>query len=197
MDKESLSCFPSTKTIAEETALSERAVCTHLEKAVADKWILKTERFGLAGRRWKRSLYTAKMPNKALNHVQHLKEKGTERRSEGTEPDDNKALSVVQSNYSYNYTKNQLRQGTEPRSAPSAKNAGPDFENKSDPLSWDAIEKINDEQFIRQFAEGRFKGPENAQRVYQILWPLAGTPFYQEMKKNPIIKKILKGFGPS
>jgi len=108
MDNDGGSCFPATRTIADNTGLSERSVCTHLELAANTGWIKKTERAG-NGQAWKRHSYEAAIPEKALKEVQHVEKKGTERGSarqakgteplsKGTEPDDKKALKEVQSN---------------------------------------------------------------------------------------------------
>jgi len=77
MDKSGGSCFPSTKRLSEETGLSERTVCTHLEIAEKEGWIQKMQQ-GLTGRAWKRHSYQALIPQKALKEIQHLEVKGTE-----------------------------------------------------------------------------------------------------------------------
>ena len=85
-------CYPSTRLLAEETGLSERAVITHLANARALGW-LRVSKHGFAGQEWARNQYTPSFPQ------------GTEPRSapceKGTEPHDKKALNDVQSNYSY------------------------------------------------------------------------------------------------
>lgn len=97
-------CYPSTKRLAAETSLSERAVCTAVAKAQAAGW-LKVKLMGFKGQKWKRNSYFPSWP-------QGLKE-GTEPRSaanpkalnvatEGTERHDKKALNHVQSNLSVN-----------------------------------------------------------------------------------------------
>lgn len=152
--------YPSTLTLADECALSERAVVTHLKLAHSLGWLVVTKH-GYGGQAWARNQYEPRVPDgfeprpkserkgterrsaplsgeiealndvqclgekgteagsvpcaqglstKALKHVQCLDEKGTEPRSvpsakalnlttEGTEPDDKKALNDVQSNY--------------------------------------------------------------------------------------------------
>lgn len=123
MDGQGGSCFPSTREIAEATGLSERAVCTHLERAAAGGWI-RRKAAGREGRAWRHMTYTAAVPD-VLNVVQHVREEGTERDSapqgvrgterhaRGTEPNDNEALNEVQSNspleLSSNSPKNRLR----------------------------------------------------------------------------------------
>lgn len=115
MNKGGGDAFPSTRLLAERTGLSERAVCTHLEHAEAGGWIVR-ERVG-SGQAWKRMTYRPLIP-KALNEVQQLEgegteggsaplpPEGTERRSEGAEPHDRKALNDVQSNPSGNPSSN-------------------------------------------------------------------------------------------
>lgn len=86
------SCFPSTATQAKDTGLSERSICSHLEKAV-DAGFIEKKKHGFAGQKWARNEYYATYPKgteldvKALNEVH-----------KGTEPNDKKALNEVQSN---------------------------------------------------------------------------------------------------
>jgi hypothetical protein len=103
------SAYPSTKTLAADTGLSERAVITHLHEASDAGW-LKVRKHGFGGQNWSRNEYYPCTPagffdtegaeacsapsEKALN----VATKGTERRSKGTEPNDKKALKDVQSN---------------------------------------------------------------------------------------------------
>lgn len=107
MDVHGEGCFPSTKRLARETGYSERTICTHLEIAQHRGWIT-VRKHGFGGQKWRRNEYVMSWP-KALNEVQHVEEKGTEAisapsqegtepLSEGTEPDDIKALNEVQSN---------------------------------------------------------------------------------------------------
>lgn len=111
MNIDGSSCFPSTALLASETKLTERSVCTHLEKAEKEGWIKRHIKGG--GQNWKRYQYTPSIPDKALNDVQHVnnkgtepasapyEQKGTEPHAEGTEPHDIKALNDVQSSISY------------------------------------------------------------------------------------------------
>jgi hypothetical protein len=112
MDGNGGSCFPSTRKLAEETGLSERTVCTHLEIAEKEGWIKKMKQ-GLTGRSWKRHSYQAAIPPEALKQVQHPKQQGTEPHAEGTEPNDNEALKQVQSSTSYSsiYTSDSAEYG--------------------------------------------------------------------------------------
>ena len=100
MNTDGRSCFPSTATLADETQLSERAVCTHLFKAEQGGWIEKRP-LGTKGKGWRRHEYKPLIPIKALNNVQQEAIEGTEPRSEGTEPRSIKALNDVQSSSSY------------------------------------------------------------------------------------------------
>lgn len=115
MNERGESCYPTTKQLAEETGLSERSVCTHLEQAEIDGWMRKRA-VGLRGRQWKRHIYSPAIPSKVLNELQRLEAlndvqhdpqrgtephaQGTERGARGTEPDDNEALNDVQSSTS-------------------------------------------------------------------------------------------------
>lgn len=115
MNEKGGSCFPSTKTLAEETGLSERAVCTHLALAEKEGWIVRKQ-LGLSGRKWARMEYLATVPREPAPAVD--KSEGTERRSvpqtekalnvttRGTERHDIKALNDVQCSTSVNSTKN-------------------------------------------------------------------------------------------
>jgi DNA-binding transcriptional ArsR family regulator len=106
-------CFPSTARQAKDTGLSERAVCTHLERAEKAGYIDKRLR-GYSGKRWKKNEYKALIPEgtercsvaQTDNQMQ-----GTEPRSaanhQGTEPDDTKALNHVQSNSPLNSTEKE------------------------------------------------------------------------------------------
>mgnify|MGYP006426731843 CR=1 FL=1 len=91
-------CYPSTARQAKDTGLSERSICTHLDKAEKAGFIA-VKKHGFGGQKWSRNEYYATYP------------KGTESGAEalnvfhkGTEPDDIKALNEVQSNSSVNNT---------------------------------------------------------------------------------------------
>lgn len=86
-------CYPSVKTIAELASLSERSVCTHVEIAAKAGW-LAVEKHGFNGQGWARHEYKALWPEGTESGSAR---QGSELRSEGTEPDDKKALNVVQS----------------------------------------------------------------------------------------------------
>jgi hypothetical protein len=85
-------CYPSVKTIAELASLSERSVCTHIDIASEAGW-LAVEKHGFNGLGWARHEYKALWPEGTESPSVR---KGTERCSEGAEPDDKKALNVVQ-----------------------------------------------------------------------------------------------------
>jgi hypothetical protein len=106
------SAYPSTKTLADDTGLSERAVITHLHVAEESGW-LKIKQHGFSGQGWARHEYYPSTPSglfdtegaeyrsapseKALN----VATEGTEPHAEGTERHDKKALNDVQSNNPY------------------------------------------------------------------------------------------------
>ena len=98
MDGNGDSCFPSVRTLAAETALSRRTICTHLKKAEKNGWIKKMIQ-GLSGKGWKRHGYLPEIPGKVGNEVHHVNQKGGERGSprltEGGEPDDIKVGNEV------------------------------------------------------------------------------------------------------
>lgn len=86
-------CYPSVKTISQLASLSERSVCTHIEIAAQAGW-LAIEKHGFNGQGWARHEYKALWPEGTESGSAR---QGTERRSQGTEPHDKKALNVVQS----------------------------------------------------------------------------------------------------
>ncbi|WP_141755122.1 helix-turn-helix domain-containing protein [Burkholderia plantarii] len=153
--------YPSTLLLAAETGLSERAVITHLRAAAEAGWLV-TEKHGYGGQKWARNQYYPLIPDdfqlpdrdskgtelrsvpqksgketKALNEVQQLVDKGTERGSapsekalnvvpEGTEPNDRKALNDVQSNTAVNPAVNSSNaRAAEPAAAAAQKTGTP------------------------------------------------------------------------
>lgn len=54
-------CFPSTGTLARETNLSERSVCTHLELAREQGWFV-VRKHGYGGKKWARHQYYPRIP---------------------------------------------------------------------------------------------------------------------------------------
>lgn len=113
------SCYPTTKELADATGLTERSVCTHLEKAESLGW-LERRRHGFKGRGYRRHEYEAAFPGSgrgpettseevdpegenapdALKEVQQVKpgrtEGGSASQARRTEPDDSDALKEVQ-----------------------------------------------------------------------------------------------------
>lgn len=85
-------CYPTTSTQAKDTGLSERTVCTHLEKAVEAGFIVK-QLHGYGKQNWARNEYIASYPKGT-----ELDAKALNLTTKGTEPDDRKALKDVQSN---------------------------------------------------------------------------------------------------
>ena len=109
MDANGGSCFPSTETIAKETGLSRRTVCSHIQKAVADGWITKGVR-GMGVRGWWRHDYQATIPAKVVKEVHNLKPQGWESDAQGWENDDVKDVNDVPTNSTINSTYNTTRQ---------------------------------------------------------------------------------------
>jgi len=111
------SCFPSTKTLAKETGLSERAVVTHLQVAISSHW-LEVSEHGYSGQGWRRHQYSISNPEDfqedegaerdsvAFELALSVLPKGTERPSKRAERGDTKALNVVQSSTSRSTPKN-------------------------------------------------------------------------------------------
>lgn len=105
MNNKGGNCYPTTAQQATDTGLSERAVCTHLKLAEEAGFIIKKVH-GFKGKQWKNHEYIPVHPE----DIEPLNQ-GTEPRSvpsetealnvttEGTEPDDIKALNDVQSNF--------------------------------------------------------------------------------------------------
>jgi len=106
------SCYPSIRTLAGETGLSTRTICTHLEAAERGGWISRRMRQpgnegGRSGQGWRRHQYSLSFPEKVLKEVQRVssegvetdstrKAKGVEPLSKGVEPNDIKVLKEVQ-----------------------------------------------------------------------------------------------------
>jgi hypothetical protein len=61
MNEEGGSCFPSVELLAKETRLSKRAVMRHIQFAVAEGWLDRTEAMG-QGKGWMRAEYQATVP---------------------------------------------------------------------------------------------------------------------------------------
>jgi helix-turn-helix protein len=121
MDELGGSCFPSIRTLMKKTGLSNRAICTHLEKAEAAGWIKRSQRGKNFGKSWKGNEYQATLPPlKVVNEVQHdggergslRQAKGGEPHSEGGEPDDNKVVNEVHTSTSVNSRKNSPDENT-------------------------------------------------------------------------------------
>jgi DNA-binding transcriptional MocR family regulator len=113
MNTDSGSCFPSTRKLAEETALSEKSVCDHLDKARKQGWIISRRRGKTAGQAWASNQYQAIFPasfgHKGAEQCSAPFGKGAERQAVGAEPDGNKALNDVQPNSPLNSSKNSVR----------------------------------------------------------------------------------------
>lgn len=62
MDDVGNGCFPAIDQISDETGLSRRTVCQHIDIARRAGW-LTVERRGMHGRRWKRNQYRPRWPD--------------------------------------------------------------------------------------------------------------------------------------
>ena len=77
MNEKGGSCYPSTRTLADETGLTRRTVEKHLAKAHKQGWLSK-KRHGLSGQRWKRNEYAAQIPKEARRKLEKERKKGGE-----------------------------------------------------------------------------------------------------------------------
>lgn len=135
MNADGSRCFPSTRTLAIETGLSERSVCTHLEHAATAGWIEVRQRAG-SGQSWRSNLYLPRFPGAERGSVrfagkgaEHGSVRGTERGSvhsgakvlnleqEGAESDDRKVLNDVQPTRPVTRKKTRERRNRASRSA--------------------------------------------------------------------------------
>jgi hypothetical protein len=110
MNGEGESCFPSTRRQAADTGLSERAVITHLDRAVQAGFLQKQPR-GLRGSRWKAHEYKLLLPESAepcsvlvSDNQTQAAEPYSVPQEDGAERGGGKALNEVQSNSSDNST---------------------------------------------------------------------------------------------
>lgn len=95
------SAYPSIDLLAFETALSRRAVITHLQNAAALGWI-RTSKHGYGGQRWARNEYDPCIPEGFVPlEIPKVVV------PEGGEPDDKKAVNDVHSNRPKELTKEQ------------------------------------------------------------------------------------------
>jgi hypothetical protein len=94
-------CFPTTRTLAANTSLSQRSVITHIDNAIEHGWIIITEE-KTDGQGWRRRKYQALIPVNVLKEVQHVNDKraegGSPPQAERAEPHDNNVLKEVQHN---------------------------------------------------------------------------------------------------
>ncbi len=144
-------CFPSTKTQATDCSLSERAICTHLDKAEIAGYI-KTKVHGYSGQKWKRHEYYPTVPGGVLGFASD-DSKGLEGYEAaerdaliGTEPDDIKVLKDVQSNLPENIPLKNIQKRILPKVKKQAGKKGevlelPEWEKTHGPFT---IVKIKD-----------------------------------------------------
>ncbi|WP_286694057.1 DnaT-like ssDNA-binding domain-containing protein [Spongiibacter sp. UBA1325] len=85
MDDHGGGAFPSTLTISEKAGLSERAVCTHIEKA-REAGFITSHKEKKRGRDWARNSYRIAFPDKPGTEPDSVAESDAQN-SEGTEPD--------------------------------------------------------------------------------------------------------------
>lgn len=84
MNERGGSCFPSTRTLAQETGLSRKTVEKHLRTANEEGWIDRSVH-GLSGQGWKRFEYGAEFPPGVLEELQEGGEARYPRLAEGGE----------------------------------------------------------------------------------------------------------------
>lgn len=105
------SCFPAISTLVDDTSLSKPTVVKYLGKAREDGWI-QVSKHGFGGQKWARNEYKADLP-KAVKEVNSPKEKvvkevnqGGKTDREGSKADDERRLSSLPTNSSYNTSSN-------------------------------------------------------------------------------------------
>ncbi|MEX3691860.1 helix-turn-helix domain-containing protein [Paraburkholderia sp. BR14263] len=162
--------YPSTRTLARETGLSERSVCTHLDLAEEEGWFVK-RKHGYGGQKWARNQYYPSIPEgfeiveadekgaeggsvrskrgggkKALNDVQQLVDNSGTKGTEGDSVPSQKALNVVPEGTEPNDIKalNDVQSNTavNPAYNPAAAATREDDENRAAA----AAQKIGDEE---------------------------------------------------
>ena len=81
--------YPSVKTLAQNTKLSERSVCTHIQLAIKHGF-LRVNKHGFGGKKWKRNEYFACFPKPEGTEPNDISAKnGAKSYPQGTEPNDN------------------------------------------------------------------------------------------------------------
>lgn len=120
MNEKGQGCFPTIKDLMEESRLSNRTVCTHIDIAVKAGW-LKKSKHGFRGQKWKTHEYEALWPDRNLDPISPPETekkclKGSERGSlrsddisgqilsEGSEPNDIKVVKEVHQDNSISIT---------------------------------------------------------------------------------------------
>lgn len=121
------SCFPSIKTICDETGLTNRSVISHIAAAEAAGW-LNVGVHGFAGQGWKRHEYIANVPENVVKEIHRLFQKrgegdsprtvkGGEPLAKGGEPNSKKVVKEVHTSSSCNSTSNTTKQCIEARTS--------------------------------------------------------------------------------
>jgi hypothetical protein len=109
MNQSGGSCFPSIKTLMQETGLGNKAVIRHIRLAEKTGWIRK-EICGFSGQGWKRHSYKAKIPPNILSKMASeggvrktpRSKKGGVAEGKGGVTQDQKVVSQRHTNSSYN-----------------------------------------------------------------------------------------------
>jgi len=92
-------CYPSMRTLAGDTGLSDRAVIKHIGIAKEKGWLIIGSR-RYVDQRWKRNTYRAVIPKniiKVVNEMHHVS-KGGEPGAKGGEPECKKVVNEVHTN---------------------------------------------------------------------------------------------------
>lgn len=88
MDPDGSSCFPSTRTLADDTGLSRRTVEKHLREAASQDWIDRRERGRDKNTRWRSYQYLPRTPTLEKEIPQALGEGASQSRGDLGESDD-------------------------------------------------------------------------------------------------------------
>ena len=108
MNPECSTCFPSIETQAEDTGLSKKAICDHIQKAVEKGWLLKFKKNPDSGKNWKRNAYRATFPED-FDRIESDSTRsviGGEPNSNNCEPRSTDSLKEAQSNTNKNSSNN-------------------------------------------------------------------------------------------
>lgn len=107
MNEKGGSCFPSISLLVKETGLSRPSLVKHLKLAVDEEWLI-VKKHGYKGQNWARNDYQAAIP-KAVKDVYHVNVEvveGGKPQNERRLTSEQKVVNEVNSNSSYNSSKN-------------------------------------------------------------------------------------------